>query len=154
MGSDGLPIIEGLTPVEVRLAGGEAVWVRPLSPCHGRVVSPTILDCDADFDDLVLWDGVPLTFREVGGDRVPLFAHIAVLAQGSARTIRYQANGADDQAALDVEAINAALPAGCFLYPQVEGPPARGKYVSPRSMGEDEARAAVGDLPLLLEGGR
>lgn len=148
LGSDGLPLIEGLTPVEVRLSGGEAVWVRPSSPCHGRVVSPTILDCDADFDDTILWDGVPLTFREVDGERVPLFAAIAVLSKGAARTLRYQTAGDSE---LDIDAINAALPAGCFLYPQVEGPPARGKYVSPLSMGEGEARAALADQPLALE---
>lgn len=151
LGIDGLPVIEGLTPVEVRLSGGEAVWVRPLSPCHGRVVSPTILDCEADFDDLVLWDGVPLNFREVDGSRVPLFAVIAVLGEGAARTIRYQATGHDDQAALDVDAVNAALPAGCFVYPQVEGPPARGKYVSPRAMDEAEARALLDGWAIALE---
>jgi hypothetical protein len=148
--ADGLPRIEGLTPVEVRLAAdegaGEAVWVQPHSPCHGRVMSPTILDCEADFDDRVLWDGVPLGFREVDGERVPLFRCIARLRSGSARTIRYQTRDT-----LDLDAVHAGLPGGCFLYPQVEGPPQRGKFVSPRTLSESAARAALADWPIALE---
>lgn len=146
----GLPRIEGLTPVEVRLAAengaGEAVWVQPHSPCHGRIISPTILDCEADFDDQVLWDGVPLGFRDVDGARVPLFRCIARLHAGSARALRYQTTDP-----LDLDAIHAALPPGCFLYPQVEGPPQRGKFVSPRILPEPDARAALAAWPIALE---
>lgn len=151
LGPDGLPVIPGLDPVEVRLGlvdagGGEAVWVQPQSPCHGRIVSPTILDCEADFDDRVLWDAVPLGFREVDGQRVPLFPRIKLLAEGNAQTIRYQASGD-----LDVAAINAGLPPGCFLYPQLAGPPARGKLVCPTSLTAAEIADLVADLPLALE---
>lgn len=147
---DGLPRIDHLTPVEVRLAtpdgAGEAVWVQPHSPCHGRVMSPTILDCEADFDDRVLWDGVPLGFRDVDGAKVPLFRCIARLAPGGARTIRYQT-----AEAIDLDAVHARLPAGCFLYPQVDGPPQRGKFVSPHTLPEADARAALADWPIALE---
>lgn len=146
LGADGLPIIPGLDPVEVRLGDGEAVWVQPQSPCHGRIVSPTILDCEADFDDRVLWDAVPLAFREVDGQRVPLFQRIAVLAQGNARTVRYQTTGD-----LDVDAVNADLPPGCFLYPQLVGPPARGKLVHPAAMSVIDIQDRLAHLPLALE---
>lgn len=146
LGADGLPLIPGLVPVEVRLGDGEAVWVQPQSPCHGRIVSPTILDCEADFDDRVLWDAVPLAFRVVDGERVPLFQRIAVLGRGRAATARYQAMDG-----LDVEAVNARLPAGCFLYPQIAGPPARGKLVFPRSLGLAPLRARLADAPIALE---
>ncbi|MCB9539277.1 MAG: hypothetical protein H6704_23935 [Myxococcales bacterium] len=166
-GDDGLPLLEA-PPVEIvvsgRLPGGaeapereavEVVWVKPHSPCHGRLVTPTVHALPVDFDDRVLWDPAPLTFRDVDGRRVPRFDALTVLAPGRAATWRLRgtqpARGA-------LGALDAHLPAGCFVYvhdEQVMGgrdaQAIEGKLVAPRALDraavEAHLAAAVARVP-------
>lgn len=132
-------------------AGGEAVWVEPISPCHGRIVSPTVLDLPADFDDVILWDPHPLSFRVVGGAETPRFGALAVLARGGMRTWRYRA-----EAAVDAGQVERGLPAGWRLYPfagRVQGAAAvGGKVVVPRTVARAELVAALAGSGVELAG--
>ncbi len=157
--------VADLPPVEVCLtpttldvtgapAGGpwavEAVWVQPLSPAHGRVAHPTRLDGAADFDDVVLWDGTPLSFRPVDGRDVPRFAALAVLRTGRARTVRVSGALPYPKALMRVD---AALPAGAFVHP-FDPPrkgPFEGKLVCPRGADLDTVRAAAREAAAAAE---
>ncbi len=92
---DGRPRIADLPPVEAYLSPSllgaapsegpveaEVVWVRPMSPAHGRIASPTVLDLPVNLDDVVVWDPVPRGFRAVGEQEVPCFTVLARLAPG------------------------------------------------------------------------
>ena len=126
----GLPTVEGLDPVQVRLptlgpghgldaivpdraAGFEVVWVQPLSPCHGVVRSPTFRDARADFGDVVLWDGAPIAVREVDGRPTPLFPFLGRLHASDDRRFRFLAL---QQEAGQVDALGAELPGDVVLY--------------------------------------
>ncbi|MCI0573395.1 MAG: hypothetical protein L0Y66_21835 [Myxococcaceae bacterium] len=128
-GEDGLPFMPGLGMVQVRLSTEgdrawegeepeyEHVWIRRLSPCHGRVLSPTMADFQADYGDLVLHDGAAIGFRMQDGQRIPRFPQLGVLRKGEERCFRF--------AALQVEggqvaALEELLPEGCLLYPHTE----------------------------------
>ncbi len=139
-----LPFVEGLPPAQVRLptrgsghAGGgdvelpdeaasfEAVWVQPLSPCHGVVRSPTHRAAIADFGDVILWDPAPVAVLEIDGEPVPRFPLLGVLREGDERRLRFLAL---QQRAGQVDAIAEALPEGVILYPHGE----RVEIVCPR----------------------
>lgn len=133
-GEGELPFVEGLEPVEVRLptvgpghslvpalpdeaAGFEIVWAQPLSPCHGVIRSPTFRDAIADFGDVVLWDGAPVTVTRRDGAPVPRFPLLGVLKKGDERRFRFLAL---QQKATDVEALGRELPEEVVLYPHGE----------------------------------
>ena len=145
-----LPFVAGLDPVEVRLptigaghalapsvpdeaAGFEIVWAQPLSPCHGVIRSPTFRDAIADFGDVVLWDGAPVSVADRDGVPVPRFPLIAVLKKGDERNLRFVAL---QQKPKDVEALGSALPEGVVLYPHVE----RVETLCPRCAAGDTMR--------------
>ncbi|MCB9591573.1 MAG: hypothetical protein H6719_02470 [Sandaracinaceae bacterium] len=129
-----LPFVAGLPPAQVRLptigsgvdvdvgvpdeaASFEAVWVQPLSPCHGVVRSPTHREAVADFGDVVLWDPSPVAVIAGDGGPVPRFAFLGVLRPGDERRFRFVAL---QQAEGQIDAIAAALPEDVVLYPQGE----------------------------------
>ncbi|MEZ4436608.1 MAG: hypothetical protein R3F65_29765, partial [bacterium] len=124
---------------------GEAVWVEPHSPCHGRVVSPTLRPLPADHGDLVIWDPVPLSFRDVDGAETPRFGALAVLERGPTRTWRYHGE----------PTAPPTLPAGCRLYPfadRIRGADARGgKIVAPRDTPRAALEAALAPAGLTLD---
>lgn len=137
-------------PTAAPEAPAEAVWVHPISPVHGRIASPTVTAQPADFDDVVLWDPVPLEFRAAGDAEVPRFPALAVLGRGAARTWRLIAD--DDRAS------PPALPAGWTAYPfggRVQGAApagaAWGKLITPRAVEEREVEAVLRGAGLRLE---
>jgi hypothetical protein len=127
LGDDGLPVVDHLGPIEVRLppiAGdpsprlaAEFVWVQPQSPCHGVVLTATFADHEADVGDVILWDGAPVRQRVVQGTMVPGFPVLARLRAGGTRTFRFVAMQSDSGA---VSALTSRLPAGCELYAHEE----------------------------------
>ncbi len=128
--ASGLPFVEGLEPVQVRLptlgaghtlapvvpdeaAGFEVVWAQPLSPCHGVIRTPTFREAIADFGDVVLWDGAPATVVERDGRPVPRFPLLGVLKAGEERRFRFLAL---QQKADDVARLGESLPDDVVLY--------------------------------------
>jgi tetratricopeptide (TPR) repeat protein len=91
-------------------AGFEMVWAQPLSPCHGVIRSPTFRDAIADFGDVVLWDGAPVS---VDAERVPCFPVLGVLKQGDERRFRFVARVHDDTS---IDALGEALPEEIVVY--------------------------------------
>jgi len=143
----GLPFVEGLDPVQVRLptlgsgqdptrvvpeeaAGFEVVWVQPLTPCHGVVRSPTHREAAADFGDVILWDGAPIGVREIEGRPVPRFPFLGRLKAGDERRFRFMALQQEEG---QVAAVGEALPDGAILYPHGE----RVEMVCPRCAAGD-----------------
>jgi hypothetical protein len=118
LGDDALPRVSGFGNVKVRLSTPppvhfEHVWAEPLSPCHGRVLNPTLYDGVADCEDIVFWDGQPIGFSVHDGRRVPRFACLGRLRRGGVRTFRFAAlRAARDQ----VQELERALPEGCSFY--------------------------------------
>lgn len=128
-----LPLVEGMEPARIRLAtvgpghgdpglpdraaGFEVAWVQPLSPCHGVVRSPTWREAVADFGDVVLWDGAPVSVSPHEGRPVPCFPLLAVLSRGDERRFRFLAM---QQRAGQVDALSEALPEDVILYTQGE----------------------------------
>lgn len=125
-----LPRVDDLPPAQVRLptlgpeldahafipegaVGFEAVWVQPLSPCHGVVRSPTHREARADFGDVVLWDGAPVAFVERDGAPIPRFPVLTVLWEGDERRFRFLAMQQEEG---QVEALATALPSDVVLY--------------------------------------
>lgn len=143
------PAQPGTDDPEADAPAGEALWVEPISPCHGRVISPTALELPADYDDVILWDPHPLSFRVVGDAEVPRFGALAVLARGASRTWRYHA-----PPALDPAAAERRLPPGCRLYPfagRVSAAAAHdGKLVAPRALDRAALEAALAAAGLTL----
>jgi hypothetical protein len=105
LGHDGLPMVEGLGEVKARLSTGgigsahpgvgpvdfEHVWVRPSSPCHGRVLNPTLYEVGVELDDTILWDGAPIGTAVEGDRRVPRFPFLTRLRDGGVRAFLFQA---------------------------------------------------------------
>lgn len=129
-GEGELPFVEGLEPVQVRLptlgpghalaplvpdeaAGFEIVWAQPLSPCHGVIRTPTFREAIADFGDVVLWDGAPVSVVERDGRPLPRFPLLGVLKSGDERRFRFLAL---QQKPEDVARLGEALPEGVVLY--------------------------------------
>lgn len=87
LGPGGLPRVADLGDVIVRASTGgigaahpgrgpvdyQDVQVRPESPCHGVVLSPTVSPVGVDVGDVVLWDGAPVGYRREGDTQVPRF---------------------------------------------------------------------------------
>ena len=113
---EGLPIVEGLPDVELRVAsrgpgygggtslpddavGFELLSVAPLSPCHGVVQSASFRETPVDYGDVVLWDGDPVTVRErAQGTPVPVFPILACLLPGEERRLRFVAREREEGA--------------------------------------------------------
>jgi hypothetical protein len=93
-----------------RAAGFEIVWAQPLSPCHGVIRTPTARDAIADFGDVVLWDGAPVS---VNAERVPCFPILGVLKHGDERRFRFVARVHGDES---IDALARALPEEIVLY--------------------------------------
>jgi hypothetical protein len=119
----GMPQVDGVPAMQVRVAtmgedfgqhdplpakavSFEVVWVSPLSPCHGVVVTPTARRANVDYGDVVLWDGAPVRVQQVDGKPVPTFPILSILRAGDERRLRFvgmeKGRGA-------VEAMQAAL---------------------------------------------
>lgn len=104
-------------PVPEQAVAFEVVWVQPLSPCHGVVVSPTFRDAPIDYGDVVLWDGAPVTVVQGPDGPVPRFALLEILRRGDEHRLRFVAL---EQKAGDIEALEKALPEGAEVFVQHE----------------------------------
>ncbi|HET8937043.1 MAG TPA: tetratricopeptide repeat protein [Polyangiales bacterium] len=128
----GMPYVEGLPPVQVRVAtlgsghgyAGpeldqsvlfELVWVSPASPFHGVVQTPTFRDGSVDYGDLVLWDGTPIGMTELDGKATPRFALLSKLRDGGERRFRFVALEQDEG---DVARCAAELPEPVRMFMQ------------------------------------
>jgi hypothetical protein len=106
LSASGMPSVEGVPPVQIRVAtlgedvgrndplpphvvAFELLWVEPLSPCHGVVRTPTVRKANVDFGDVVLWDGAPVHVREQDGRPVPVFPLLSILRAGEERRLRF-----------------------------------------------------------------
>jgi hypothetical protein len=130
----GMPFVDGLPPVQVRVAtvgsghGGsdsvpdrsvsfELLWVTPLSTCHGVVSSAAHRVASVDYGDVVLWDAVPIGIAEIEGRPVPRFPILAVLKKGGERRFRYVAL---QHGAGEIQKLGEKLPAGTRLFVHAE----------------------------------
>ena len=128
----GMPHVEGLPPVQVRIATRgsghgyagpeldssvlfELVWVSPASPFHGVVQTPTFRDGSVDYGDLVLWDGTPVGMTEHEGKATPRFALLSKLRDGGERRFRFIALEQDEG---DVARCAEALPEPARIFMQ------------------------------------
>lgn len=125
---DGLPLMQlrvlskgsgygfgGAIPEQA--VGFEVVWVQPLSPCHGVVVSPTFREAPIDYGDVVLWDGAPVTVAAGPEGPVPRFALLEILRKGDEHRLRFVAL---EQKAGDIQVLESALPEGSQVFVQHE----------------------------------
>ncbi len=94
--------------------GFERVWVRPLSPCHGVVSSPTFREARADHGDVILFDGAPVAILPgEGAERVPVMPFLALLRPGEEHRFRFLA--LEQREGLVAE-LAERLPAGVTLH--------------------------------------
>lgn len=145
--SSGMPFVDQLPPVQVRVpsrgtgtaaptnvpdraASFELLWIAPLSPCHGVVVTPSFRETMVDYGDVVLWDGAPVSVARDGDRPVPRFPLLAALRRGDERRFRFV--GLQQQAG-DVEALEGDLPEGTRVFVHEE----RVEYVCPRCASGD-----------------
>ncbi|MCK6550515.1 tetratricopeptide repeat protein [Myxococcota bacterium] len=125
-GPDGLPVVDKLGRVKVRLSNRtvstlshgtgpihEHVWVRPTSPCHGVVLSPTCEAVAADYGDVVLWDGAPIGLVVEQGREIPRFPMLARIAVGGVKKFRFRAR---QPSAGVASALNQLLPDAVWIY--------------------------------------
>ncbi len=160
VGADGLPRIQGLADVKVRLSTRELdgtpahpdeagkpvryedVWVRPYSLVHGVVLNPPRPGLRAGYDDTILWDGQPLSTFDHRGETIHLFPMLARLERGAARAFAFVAD-----ASTDVEALNDALPDSVWFYVRPVAPPLEGALiVEPESTVEEASRLVLAAL--------
>lgn len=96
----------------------EVLWVQPLSPVHGVVVTPSFRDAPIDYGDVVLWDAAPVAVVDgPEGKKIPRFPLLEILRRGDERRIRFVAL---EQKKGDAEALSEALPEGCSIVVQEE----------------------------------
>jgi len=129
----------------------ERVWVQPLSPCHGRVLHPTLSPLPAGYDDLVIWEPQPAQFEDVEGDERPVFRAIACLERGRAQSRPLPRSSLSAE---QLSALNEGLPAGVFYYQAPHAPAERSGVICwPRgepltsALEPFEARWAALELP-------
>ncbi len=106
----------------------EKVWVQPLSPCHGRIIQPSILSFCADFDDLIIWDVQPVENNE---DEA-IFKAIACLEKGNALSRSMKLPVLQKE---QLDQINEALlkiNQGIFFYQNLDLDMPHGKLVYPK----------------------
>jgi len=125
-------------PLPSRAVSFEVLWVEPLSPCHGVVVTPTARRANVDYGDVVLWDGAPVRIQEVEGRPVPTFPILAILRAGDERRLRFV--GMEKERGM-ADALEAALgdDVACVIFDrrQKPGAPATlfyGKLIVPNSV--------------------
>lgn len=127
----GMPLVEGIPECELRLAtrgaghektsipneaiGFEIVRVAPLSPCHGVVISPTNRAALADYGDLVLWDGAPVSVRQTANGPVPVFPLLALLRRGNEKRFPFVAL-VQERASIDAFAAELAPAAEIVVF--------------------------------------
>lgn len=126
----GMPQIDHMPPVQVRVAtmgpghmgpsqvpdsavSFELLWVAPLSPCHGVVISPTYRQASTDFGDVILWDAVPVGTTEFNGRKTPRFPLLAILHRGDERKYRFVALQRSPGA---IDPLQGELPLGGQLF--------------------------------------
>jgi hypothetical protein len=130
--ASGMPFVDGLPPVQVRIAtlgsghgyAGpeidssvvfELVWVSPASPFHGVVQTPTFREGSVDYGDLVMWDGTPVGVTEHEGKPTPRFALLSKLRDGGEKRFRFVALEQDEG---DVARCAAELPEPARIFVQ------------------------------------
>ncbi len=130
LGSNDMPRVEGLPPLQVRaatLGSGlgsassiedravslELLWVTPLSPLHGVVSSASYRDASIDYGDVVLWEPAPVSVGQHEGKPVPRFPLLSVLRKGDERRFRFVAL---QQAPGQVAAFGDQLPDGALMF--------------------------------------
>ena len=59
----------------------ETIWIERLSPCHGIVRSVLYGKLGADYGDVILFDGAPITHHIYGDTKVPVFPHLTTLVR-------------------------------------------------------------------------
>ncbi len=90
----------------------EVLWVRPLSPCHGIVQSPSFRKTPIDYGDVVLWDGAPVATSDA---EAPCFPLLEILRRGQEVRLHFIAIVRPG----DVEAIVARLQeTRAFVHPE------------------------------------
>lgn len=130
-----LPYVPGLPPAQVRvlsrgagyLTGSvlpdkatafEILYVQPLSPCHGVVISPSFRDAPIDYGDLILFDPAPVsTSRDQDGSIVPCFPLLEILNRGDERRMRFIAHEGTKGS---LDRLESDLPEGFKLFRQRE----------------------------------
>lgn len=95
----------------------ETIWAERLSPCHGVVRSALFQDLGLDYGDVILFDGAPITHHEYGGDRVPVFPHLATLIRPGYRIWPF---GGTQAHAEQIASLSKALPEDSVLYVHTE----------------------------------
>ena len=73
----------------------ESIWVERLSPCHGIIRSVTVYDLGADYGDVILFDGAPITEQTHGDRKIPVYPHLATLRRNHYQ--RYNFAGTQQQ---------------------------------------------------------
>lgn len=130
-----LPYVPGLPPAQVRvlsrgagyLTGSslpdeatafEVLYVQPLSPCHGVVISPSFRDAPVDYGDLILFDPAPVsTSKDARGQIIPCFPILEILNRGDERRLRFIAHEGSEGS---LGRLEEALPEGFTLFRQRE----------------------------------
>jgi len=59
----------------------ETIWIERLSPCHGIIRSVLYGELGADYGDVILFDGAPITYHTYGDEKIPVFPHLATLVR-------------------------------------------------------------------------
>lgn len=130
-----LPYVPGLPPAQVRvlsrgagyLTGSslpdkatafEVLYVQPLSPCHGVVISPSFRDAPIDYGDLILFDPAPVsTTKDAEGRLIPCFPLLEILRRGDENRMRFIALEGTPGS---LDRLEEALPEGFELFRQRE----------------------------------
>jgi hypothetical protein len=95
----------------------ETIWVERLSPCHGIVRSVLYGSLGLDYGDVVLFDGAPITHHSYGGNKVPVFPHLATLVRNHYRLFDFAATQDEPGRIAD---ISGELAADAVVYSHTE----------------------------------
>jgi len=95
----------------------ENVWVERLSPCHGVIRCALYHDLGVDYGDAVLFDGAPVTWDTVRGERTPVFPHLATIARPGYS--RFWFAGTQREAG-ELDSISPELPRDAVVYVHTE----------------------------------
>lgn len=113
LGPGRLPLLANLGDVIVRTKGGEDLWARPQSPCHGVVLSVPSPEAKVGYGATVLWDGQPLGQVTIRGRVVHHFPLLGGLRPGDAHTLPFWSEQPTRGALL---ALNQQLPDAVWLH--------------------------------------
>jgi tetratricopeptide (TPR) repeat protein len=111
----------------------ETVWIERLSPCHGIIRSVLYRNLGADYGDVILMDGAPITHHTYGEEQIPVFPHLATLlrrkyqifdfagTQDTAGQLAEASEGLEDDAIIYPHSENVAvLCANCWRNPDID----------------------------------